>query len=164
MNPIQQLAPPKSVPLHVNSPAIACYPWQTAILKATDLDDTFKSTNLKVKSLSLPATPSNYLYSIGFLTKTCLIREVNLIIICWRWTCSLSISRVWTTILTPPIWLSAWKRTVWENHYLSLLKTALHWQICSSLTASLTSLLLWKGIQNCLWLTGRVIIPEVISS
>jgi hypothetical protein len=51
MNTIQQLASAKSVPLHVNSLAIARYPWQTAILEATDLDDTFKSTNLKVKAL-----------------------------------------------------------------------------------------------------------------
>ena len=73
MNTIQQLALEKSIPLHVNSPAIARYPWQTGILKANDLDDIFKSTNLKVKALSLFTTPSNYLYSIGFFTKTRLI-------------------------------------------------------------------------------------------
>jgi hypothetical protein len=83
MNSIQQLASEKSIPLHVHSPVIACYPWQTAVLKAMDLDDTFKSINLKVKALNLPATPSNYLYSIGFFTTTHLIREVNLVIICW---------------------------------------------------------------------------------
>jgi hypothetical protein len=51
MNTIQQLPSAKPIPLHVNSPAIAGYPWQTAILKATNLDDTFKSTDLKVKAL-----------------------------------------------------------------------------------------------------------------
>lgn len=50
MNTIQQLALENSIPLHVNSPAIAHYPWQTAILKATNLDNIFKDTNLKVQS------------------------------------------------------------------------------------------------------------------
>ena len=38
----------KSVPLHVNSPVIVNYPWQTLVLKATDLGDMFKSINLEV--------------------------------------------------------------------------------------------------------------------
>jgi hypothetical protein len=52
----------KSIPLHVNSPAISSYPWQTAILKATDVDDIFKSVNLKVTALSLSATPSKTIF------------------------------------------------------------------------------------------------------
>jgi hypothetical protein len=52
----------KPIPLHVNSPAISSYPWQTAVLKATDVDDIFKSINLKVKALSLSAAPSKTIF------------------------------------------------------------------------------------------------------
>jgi hypothetical protein len=62
MNTIDQLTSEKPIPLHVNSPAISSYPWQTAILKATDIDDIFKTINLKVKALSLSATPSKTIF------------------------------------------------------------------------------------------------------
>jgi hypothetical protein len=50
-NTIPQLVSMEAIPLHVNSLSIARYPWQTAILKATDLDNKFKTTDLKVKTL-----------------------------------------------------------------------------------------------------------------